>query len=149
MCSVSMAATLFHVSVRCVSESSDELAALELVAVVELVKDVELVNPDVEDELRVPDPLLEGLLEFPPSVDNDSGDDLKARLTLRGRRYSHNSSMASWQRRHSDPASSISVLHTWYCLSRKRTTSQVSLCSHSRSCKRSWVKRWDDTCQGV
>lgn len=137
MCSVSMAATSLHVSVRSVSESSDELAILELEAVVELVRYVDVWDPAVEDELRVPDVPLEELL--------DPGNDPRIRPTLRGRRYSHSSSMTSWQRIHSEPASSISLLHTWYCRSRKRTASQVSLCSHSRSFKRTWVKSWGGT----
>lgn len=129
MCSVSMAATSFQVSSRSVSERSKELLVLELAAEVDIVDwmDVDVV---VEDELCVPDSPLEALLELA------SGNDPRRPPTSRGRRYSQSPSMASWQRRHSESASLISVLQTWYCLSRNRTLSHVSLCSRASSFKR-------------
>lgn len=132
ICSVSIAATSFQVSSRSLSERSVGLRSLKLVVGVDFVDRVD-VDVDVEDVLRVPDSPLEVPLEL------DSGNDPRRPPTSRGRRYSQSSSMASWQRRHSEPASSISMLQTWYCLSRKRTLSHVSLCSRPSSFKRTWV----------
>lgn len=129
MCSVSIVATSFQVSSRSVSERSKGMVELELVAEVDFVEGVD-VDVDVEDVLWVPDSPLEVLLEL------DSGTDPTRPPKSCGRRYSQSSSMASWQRRHSEPASSISVLQTWYCLSRKRTLPHVSLCSRASSFKR-------------
>lgn len=88
MCSVSIAATSFQVSSRSVSERSEGLLALELVAEVDLVDRVDL-DVDVEDELRVPDSPFELPLELA------SGNDPRRPPTSRGRRYSQSSSMAS------------------------------------------------------
>ena len=88
MCSVSIAATSFQVSSRSVSERSDGVLVLELVAEVDLVDRVG-VDVDAEDEVGVPDSSLEVTLEL------FSGNDPERPPTSRGRRYSQSSSMAS------------------------------------------------------
>lgn len=139
-----MAATSFHVSSLSVSPSSDEVAVLELVAVVELVVEADRVDadPNVEDGWVAPELLLDTLLDLSCSLVPDSRDDREFKPDAWGRRYPQSSSMACWQRRHSDWASATSAPHTWYCLSRRRTPCHVSLSSRSRISKRAWVTGW-------
>ena len=112
---------------------------LKLVPVVEVVVERDRLDADldVEDGWVVPESVLDTLLDVSCSVVPDPLDNRKLAPGACGRRYPQSSSIAFWQRIHSEWASATSAPHTWYCRSRKRTLCHVSLSSRSRMFKRS------------
>lgn len=138
--SVSIAAMSCQVFARSASEIFDELALAELVAEVIVERESVTSDPVADDE-----PGASEWLDFvsdcpvpPLPVSNKSPNAVSA---SHGRMRSHNLSIASWQRRHSNPASLTSSSQQRYCRSRRRIASHVSLTPLFRPSRRNWVSR--------